>query len=231
MGLEVTLMPSPWRPPLVVLAVLAVAALAVPRHLIAGGETAAQADDERPVILAVGESTTAGYGVDRDFSYPAQLQQRLDERGYHYRVVNHGVSGSTTAAALTRLDRGLLLKPRIVIVALGGNDASSRTPIDITRANLAKLISMFKRTGAEVFVANRSLPGGGQDSGSVFAALAKQYQAVLMPPLLSGVSGHPDLLIEDGSHPNAEGYTIIVRNLLEVIEPYLKKDAGQVAGR
>jgi acyl-CoA thioesterase-1 len=218
------------RQSIAALAVLAVAALALPGHLLALGETGVQAESERPVILAVGESTTAGYGVDRELSYPSQLQQKLDERGYHYRVVNHGVSGSTTEAALRRLDRGLLLKPRIVIIALGGNDAGAHMPVDMTRANLGKLISMFKRTGAEVFVANRSLPGGGQDSGSIFAALAKEYQAVLMPPLLSGVSGHPDLLIGDGSHPNAEGYTIVVRNLLEVIEPYLKKD-GQLAGR
>jgi acyl-CoA thioesterase-1 len=141
------------------------------------------------------------------------------------------VSGSTTQGALTRLDRGLLLKPRVVLIALGGNDAGSRVPIDTTRANLGKLISMFKRAGAEVFVANRNLPGGGQDSGSIFAALAKEYQAVLMPPLLSGVAGHPDLLIGDGSHPNAEGYTIVVQNLLAVLEPYLKKDSRVLAGR
>jgi acyl-CoA thioesterase-1 len=206
-------------------------ATALPRHVLAVSGSAVQAEPERPVILAVGESTTAGYGVDRELSYPSQLQQALDERGYHYRVVNHGVSGSTTEAALTRLDRGLLLKPRIVIIALGGNDAAGRMPIARTRVNLAKLISMFTRAGAEVFVANRNLPGGGQDSGSIFAELANEYHAVLMPPLLSGVSGHPDLLIEDGSHPNAEGYTIVVRNLLAVIEPYLKKDSGPLAGR
>jgi len=223
-----------YRQSVAALAVLAVAALAPPRYLDARAAAVAQSDADRPVILAVGESTTAGYGVDRDLSYPSQLQQRLDERGYHYRVVNHGVSGSTTAGALTRLDRGLLLKPRIVIIALGGNDAAAHMPIDITRANLGKLISMFKRVGAEVFVANRSLQnlqGGGQDSGSIFAALATEYHAVLMPPLLSGVSGHSDLLIADGSHPNAEGYTIVVRNLLEVLEPYLKKDSGRLAGR
>ena len=184
------------------LALLAAAAWA-PRHLTAAGQTL-QAPD-RPVILAVGESTTAGYGVDRELSYPAQLQQRLDERGYHYRVVNHGVSGSTTQAALARMDRGLALKPSIVIIALGGNDAGSRLPVETTRANLGKLISMFKRVGAEVFVTNRNLPGGGQDSGSIFAELAREYHAVLLPPLTSDVAGHPDLLIEDGSHPNAEG--------------------------
>ena len=205
------------------LAVFAAAAW-TPRTLNAAGQATLETPG-RPVILAVGESTTAGYGVDRELSYPGQLQQKLDERGYHYRVVNHGVSGSTTQAALARLDRGLALKPSIVIIALGGNDAGSRLPIETTRANLGKLISMFRRVGAEVFVTNRNLPGGGPDTGSIFAELAREYHAVLLPPLTSGVAGHPDLLIEDGSHPNAEGYTIIVRNLLAVIEPYLKKDA------
>jgi acyl-CoA thioesterase-1 len=205
------------------LAVLAAAAWA-PRNLNAAGQAALEIPD-RPVVLAVGESTTAGYGVDRELSYPGQLQQELDERGYHYRVVNHGVSGSTTQGALARMDRGLALKPSIVIIALGGNDAGSRVPVQNTRANLGKLISMFKRVGAEVFVTNRNLPGDKQDTDSIFAQLAREYHAVLLPPLTSGVAGHPDLLIEDGSHPNAEGYTIIVRNLLAVIEPYLKKDA------
>jgi acyl-CoA thioesterase I len=204
------------------LVVAAVTALALhPRGVIAQGGVQTEAD--RPVILAVGESTTAGYGVDRDFSYPSQLQHRLDERGYRYRVVNHGVSGSTTAAALTRLDRGLALKPRIVIIALGGNDAGSRVPIAVTRANVGKLISMFKRVGAEVFVTDRNLPGDGHDSPSIFAELAKEHHAVLLPPLTSGVAGHPDLLTADGSHPNADGYTIIVRNILAVLEPYLKR--------
>jgi acyl-CoA thioesterase-1 len=209
-------------------AMLGMAALAPPPTLTAVGEAKAQAGADRPVILAVGESTTAGYGVDRELSYPGQLQQKLDERGYRYRVVNHGVSGSTTQAALTRLDRGLALKPAIVIIALGGNDAASRFPIGITRANLGKLISMFKKVGAEVFVTNRNLPGGGQNSSSIFAELAREHDAVLMPPLTAGVAGDPDLLIEDGSHPNAAGYTIIVRNILAVIEPYLKKDSAQI---
>lgn len=202
-------------------AILAVTVLALPCGIIA--QEPLQTEPDRPVILAVGESTTAGYGVDRDQSYPAQLQRKLDERGYHYRVVNHGVSGSTTAGALTRLDRGLALKPRIVIIALGGNDAGSRVPTAVTRANLAKLISLFKRVGAEVFVTDRNLPGDDRESPSVFAELAKEYHAVLMPPLLTGVAGHPDLLIADGSHPNGDGYTIIVRNILQVLEPYLKR--------
>ena len=198
------------------LAVFTAAAMALPR------DVRGQADTERPVILAVGESTTAGYGVARDLSYPAQLQAALDQRGYAYRVVNHGVSGSTTGHALTRLSRGMGLLPKIVIIALGGNDGGSRVPSATTRANLGKLISMFKRVGAEVFVADRRLAGG----GDMVAELAREHHAVLMPPLLTGVDGHPDLLLGDGRHPNADGYAIIVGNLLKIIEPYLKKEKG-----
>jgi len=208
-----------WRP-LVrtrrnVVAVLAVltAVVVAPRRDLIG----LQAEPERPVILAVGESTTAGFGVARELSYPAQLQKALDERGFRYRVVNQGVSGSTTGAALTRLTRGMGLLPKIVIIALGGNDGGGRVPIATTRANLGKLISMYKRVGAEVFVADRRLPGG----GDFVAELAREHHAVLMPPLLTGVSGHPELLLSDGSHPNAEGYTIIVGNLLQILEPHL----------
>ena len=184
-----------------------------------------QAETERPVILTVGESTTAGYGVRRDLSYPSQLQKTLDERGYRYRVVNHGVSGSTTDGALTRLTRGMGLLPRIVIIALGGNDAGSRVPVEVTRANFARLISMFKLAGAQVFVADRTLPG----AGTLVAELAAEHHAVLMPPLLTGVDGHPELLLGDGRHPTAEGYTVIVARLFKIIEPYLTKDTARAA--
>jgi acyl-CoA thioesterase-1 len=220
-------MTTGWRS-VTALAVLAAATIVVPRNLNAAGQAPGAADADLPVILAVGESTTAGYGVDREDSYPGQLQKRLNELGYHYRVVNHGVSGSTTQGALTRLDRGMALKPRFVIIALGGNDGGSQTPIATTRANMAKLISMFKRVGAEVFVTDRNLSRGSQDGSSVFAELAREHHAVLMPPLTLGVSGNPDLTIEDRSHPNAAGYTIVVRNILAVIEPYLKKDVAQI---
>lgn len=211
------------RAPIVVSLVLAAATLLAPQFAGALGQSSAELD-RRPVILAVGESTTAGFGVPREDSYPSQLQLELEKRGYRYRVVNHGVSGSTTSDALTRLNRGLALYPKIVIIALGGNDGGYRMPAARTRENFAKLISMFKRIGAEVFVADRDLRlSGDSNSGSMLAQLAMEHRAVLMPPLLSGVSGHPDLLIEDGRHPNAAGYTIVVRNLVPIIEPYLKR--------
>jgi acyl-CoA thioesterase-1 len=182
------------------------------------------AGDSRPIILAVGESTTAGYGVPRDLSYPSQLQQELDARGYRYRVVNQGVSGSTTNDALARLSRGMSLLPKIVVIALGGNDAGNRVPIATTRANMSRLIGMYRRVGAVVIVANRNLPGDdGRDATSMFAELAAEHGAVLMPPLLSGVEGRADLLIGDGRHPNAEGYRIVVASLLPVLQPFLSE--------
>jgi acyl-CoA thioesterase-1 len=215
-----------WACSVVARSILVATALALPQRAAAQGEVPGQAEADRPVILAVGESTTAGYGVPRELSYPGQLQTALDERGYRYRVVNQGVSGSTTQDALARLSRGMGLLPKIVIIALGGNDSGARFPIARTRANMDKLISMYRRAGAEVFVANRNLPGDeGRDSTTVFAKLAEEHRAVLMPPLLTGVDGHPDLLLDDGRHPNAAGYTIIVRNLLAILGPYLKQTA------
>jgi acyl-CoA thioesterase-1 len=206
-------------------AALALAAVAwVSPDAPARAQNGASAGDSRPIILAVGESTTAGYGVPRDLSYPSQLQQELDARGYRYRVVNQGVSGSTTNDALARLSRGMSLLPKIVVIALGGNDAGNRVPIATTRANMSRLIGMYRRVGAVVIVANRNLPGDdGRDATSMFAELAAEHGAVLMPPLLSGVEGRADLLIGDGRHPNAEGYRIVVANLLPVLQPFLSE--------
>ncbi len=211
-----------WRSTLVAAALIVAAAAVLPRHGVAA-QTGSGAPDTRPVILAVGESTTAGYGVARELSYPAQLQQELDKRGYRYRVVNHGVSGSTTSDALTRLDRGVALYPKIVIIALGGNDGGS-VPRSRTRDNLGRMITMYKRIGAEVFLADREMRSAdGQPAASMFADLARELHAILMPPLLTGVAGHPDLLLDDGRHPTGEGYTIIVSRLIPILEPYLKR--------
>jgi acyl-CoA thioesterase-1 len=189
-----------------------------------------QAQGDLPVILTVGESTTAGFGVPTAFSYPSQLEVMLSDRGYAYRVVNQGRSGITTSMALNGLDRGLRLGPKIVIIALGGNDRGNRVATERTRQNLQKMVSMFVRVGADVFLADRNLraDGAGTDLPSMFAELAAQEGAILMPSLRAGVAGRPELLLADGSHPNADGYTIVARRILGLIEPYLygPEDAG-----
>jgi acyl-CoA thioesterase-1 len=187
---------------------------------LVGNAMSVQAADERPVILAIGESTTAGWGVPRDMSYPAQLQKLLDEDGYNYRVVNHGRSGSSTNMALSNLHRGLTLRPEIVLIALGGNDRSQRMGASKTEANLRKMVSIFVLAGARVYLADRTLTlDNFQDPGpSLFAKLAEEEHATLMPSLRTGIAGNPQLLLGDMSHPNSEGYTIVANRIFSLLQ-------------
>ena len=190
----------------------------------------AQSAPALPVILAIGESTTAGFGVPAVDSYPSQLQRLLDERGYAWRVVNHGRSGSTTAMALSGLDRGILLQPQIVIIALGGNDQGSVAAAR-TKDNLRKLVSMFVRTDALVFLADRNLSAdrANTTAPSIYAELAEEEGAILMPSLRDGVAGYPELLLSDGSHPNAAGYTIVANRIFNILEPHLPGKASSAS--
>ncbi len=197
--------------------------LTVALLLLAGGMAYGQPADTRPVILAVGESTTAGYGVPREASYPAQLQQLLDQAGHDFRVVNHGRSGSTVAMALAAADRGMQLLPKIVLIAIGGNDAGS-VPTEKTAQNLRKLVKLFVGVGATVYLADRTAAEDGtQAADSLFATIAREEGAVLMPSLRQDIAGHPELLISDMRHPNADGYAIIAKRIFQLIEPALAR--------
>src|SRR5262245_43702577 len=169
--------------------------------------------DAQPVILAVGDSMTAGYGVDPELSYPAQLEKELKKRGFDYRVVNQGVTGSTTTQALSRLNRALAVQAEIVIIQLGGNDASQGIPRNVSRENLRTMIARFKPGGARIFFA-----------GGRFAYLDELAKELNVPviPFLDGVREHRELLLADGAHPTAEGYAIVVHNLLKSLEPVLR---------
>jgi acyl-CoA thioesterase-1 len=181
-----------------------------------------QSPDPRPVILAFGDSMTAGYGVPADMSYPAQLQKILDDRGYKYRVVNMGVTGDTTRGGVGRLSRALGTGPDIVILELGSNDRSNGISPKQTEDNLEQIIARFQKTRIAVVLAGRSLPGG-EGGEDVYASLANKYHTTLIPSFLTGVSGNPNLTISDGTHPNADGYTIVVKTIMTSLEPLLKK--------
>jgi acyl-CoA thioesterase-1 len=184
--------------------------------------------DSRPVILAIGESTTAGYGVPAGKSYPAQLQALLDAAGYRYRVVNHGRNGSTTEMALSNLHRGMLLQPEIVLIALGGNDAGHPQAVRRTEANVRKLVSLFVETDAAVFLADRgaATDRGSDESNTLFARIAQEEGANLMSSLRQDVAGHPDLLLDDLRHPNAAGYAIIAQRIFALLQPVLEPPAA-----
>jgi acyl-CoA thioesterase I len=171
-----------------------------------------QAGPRQPVILAIGDSMTAGYGVPAGSSYPSQLERELKNRGYDYRVVNMGVTGSTTTQALGRLTRALAIQPDIVIIQLGGNDISQGIPREISRENVRTIIQRFKPGGAQIFFAGGRFP--------YLDALAKEMNVSVIP-FLDGVGGHPELLLADGAHPTAEGYAIVVKNIMKTLVPAL----------
>src|SRR5271165_3913066 len=144
------------------------------------------ARDDRPVIVAFGDSLTAGFGADAGKSYPDFLQQELDRRGLRYRVVNAGISGETTTDALARLSAVSALKPVVVIVEFGGNDGLRGLPVSTTRSNLDQIVVGLKGSGAAVLLAGMTLPPNyGPDYIAsfqrVYSDLAAKDKVALIP--------------------------------------------------
>jgi acyl-CoA thioesterase I len=182
--------------------------------------------DQRPVIAAMGNSLTAGQGVDPSLNYPSRLQRKIDEAGYAYRVVNFGVSGDTSGQGLNRLDSIIKNSPKIVIVELGANDGLRGMPAEVTKQNLAAIVERFQAAGVKVVLVGMRVPPnyGPQFTGAfrnIFQDIAKKYRISLVPFLLDRVGGNAALNQEDGIHPTAEGYKIVVENVWKVLQPLL----------
>lgn len=181
-----------------------------------------------PVIVAFGDSLTAGQGVTVDRTYPSQLQAELDRLGYKYRIVNAGISGDTTAGGVTRLQSVLNHKPEIVILELGPNDALQGMKISDMKANLQKIIERLQQEKIKVVLAGMQIPPNyGPDYTAAYRQtyvdLAKQYNLPLIPFFLDGVAAKPELNQMDGIHPTGDGYVYVVKNVMGVLEPLLKK--------
>jgi acyl-CoA thioesterase I len=186
------------------------------------------ARDGRPVIVAFGDSLTAGYGADTGDSYPDYLQKDLDGKGLHYQVINQGVSGNTTKDGVDRLPEVLALKPVLVIVAFGGNDGLRGLPITSTRTNLDQIVSTLLHGGAKVVLGGITLPPNyGADYimqfNKSYVLLAAKYRLPLLPFLLKDVYGVPGSMQADGIHATAQGNEQVAKNLLPLIQPLLKK--------
>ena len=186
----------------------------------------AVADDDRPRIVAFGDSLTAGLGVAAEDAYPARLQHRLNAQGFRYRVINAGVSGDTTAGGLRRVDWVLKGRPDFVILELGGNDGLRGLNLQETKANLERIIQRCQDASVRVILAGMKLPPNyGADYTKAFEAiyptLAKQYRLTLIPFFLDGVAGSASLNQADGIHPTSEGYRIIADKVLETLTPLL----------
>ncbi len=182
--------------------------------------------DDRPRIVALGNSLTAGLGVPTTESYPTRLQRRLDQAGYVYRVINAGVSGDTTAGALRRLDWVLKNQPRIVIIELGANDGLRGQPVKNIHENLRRLMQGLQQAGVTVLLTGMKIPpnyGKAYTSQftNMYAQLAEEFHVAFMPFFLEDVAAHRALNQADGIHPTGEGYRIIMDNLFEILEPLL----------
>ena len=188
--------------------------------------------DDRPKIVAFGDSLTGGYGLASwQQSYPALLQNSLDAEHYNYQVLNYGLSGDTSAGGLRRLDLALQnSNTRIFIVALGANDVSKKVPADEIKANLSEIVKRMKARNAAVLLCGITTPTGNGDAYAaairdVYASVARENGVPLLPSLMEGVSGRPGLLQDDGIHPNADGAKVIQENVMTALRPMLVREA------
>ena len=186
------------------------------------------------VILFLGDSITAGYGLDPDQAFPALIQEKIDVKNWNFKVVNAGQSGDTSAGGLNRLDWLLKNRVDILILELGANDGLRGLPPETTQKNLQAIIERTKAKYPEVkvIVAGMKVPpnlGGdyGRKFEAVFVDLAKKNQAVLIPFVLEGVGGSRELNLPDGVHPTAKGHEIVAANVWKVLEPILRSLAGK----
>lgn len=177
------------------------------------------------LILALGDSLTAGYQLKPGDGFTYQLEAALRRQGKQIRVHNAGVSGDTTAQGKARLDwvlSSLKQKPDLAIVALGANDMLRGQPVTQTRANLDAIVANLRRRGIPVVVAGmRAAPNMGaayaREYDAVFPSVAKRHGALLYPFFLQGVAAQPKLQLADGMHPNKEGVAVMVRNILPTV--------------
>ena len=178
-------------------------------------------------MLILGDSLSAGYGMDSDQSWVHLLELRLNDTGHTYRILNSSISGDTTQGGLARLPRLLdRYQPRIVIIELGGNDGLRGINPDITRTNMTVMIQSSQQSGAKVLLAGIKLPPNyGADYieqfESMYADLAREYDTLLVPFFMDGVVFKPGLLQADGIHPNEKGQPVLLENVWSILEPAL----------
>lgn len=177
-------------------------------------------------ILFLGDSLTEGYGLEQEQSFPALVEEKLADGGYDVDIINGGVSGSTSASALNRLQWYIRSEPDLMLLALGANDGLRGLSIEQMRENLEETIEYARNNGVEVALAGMMIPPNygqeySQDFAQVYPALAEKYDLPFLPFLLEGVAGKADLNQADGIHPNAEGTRIVADTVYEFIQPLL----------
>jgi acyl-CoA thioesterase-1 len=189
--------------------------------------TATAAGAESPTIVIFGDSLSAGYGIEVDQSWAALLQARLREQGYEHQVVNASISGETTEGGATRIDVALQdFSPDLIILELGGNDGLRGFPAARIKANLEKIVTRAKATGAAVVLLGIRIPSNyGPRYSSEFEGVFRQVSASLdvewIEFFMEGIAMNDDLLQDDRIHPNAAAQPILLDNAWPIISATL----------
>ncbi len=186
-------------------------------------------DDDPKIVLFLGDSLAAGYGLQGSQAFPALIQQKIDAQGWSFKVINAGLSGDTSAGGLRRIDWLLRGQVDVLVLELGANDGLRGIDLATTRANLQGIIDKVKAKNPQVRVVIAGMmvpPNLGQtytrDFRNLFPELARRNQAVLIPFLLEGVAGDPKLNLPDGIHPTAEGHRIVAETVWTHLSPVLR---------
>jgi acyl-CoA thioesterase-1 len=186
------------------------------------------------IIVAMGDSLTAGYGVAIEESYPALLEKKLRAAGHPYQVINAGVSGETSSGALSRLEWVLTMKPDIVILETGANDGLRGIDPQVAEDNIRKMLTTLKEREITVVLAGMRMvrnlgPGYVARFNETYSKLAGESDVIFMPFFLEGVAMVRQFNQEDGVHPNLAGYEKIVENLFPYVLRAIEKRSGSPA--
>ncbi|PTW59086.1 acyl-CoA thioesterase-1 [Breoghania corrubedonensis] len=201
-------------------------ALMISSLLVTCGLAIPQAGARQITIVALGDSLTAGYGLDPGEGFPDQLQRALKAKGHDVNVIDAGVSGDTTSGGLARLDWSVGEKADAVILELGANDALRGVAPEETRKNLSAMLEKLKARGLPVLLAGMLAPPNmgpeyGRAFNTIYPDLARKYGVRLYPFFLDGVAGDPALNLGDGMHPTEAGVAVIVKRILPDVEALL----------
>ena len=188
-------------------------------------QTVSAVEEQKPRIVILGDSLTAGLGLDIDKAYPALVEKELEMLGYPTEILNAGQSGDTTAGGVQRVDWILQQKPDLLIVELGANDGMRGVPLPEIKKNLTTIIQKSKGADVPVFLMDMFIPpnlGKEYSDGfhEIFSTIAKEQDIPLIPFLLIDVAGKPELNQADGIHPTAEGHILMSKVVLEGISQW-----------
>lgn len=201
--------------------------------LVLAWQQPAHANDTARTLLVVGDSLSAGFGLEPGQGWVELLQDRLEAKGYGYRVVNASISGDTTTGGLGRLPRALKVhRPSIVVIELGGNDGLRGTPIAVMRQNLGQMIRLSQEAGARVVLAGIQMPPNygsryTTEFAAVYPELARTHAVALIDFILDGVALDMGLMQADGIHPNAAAQPRVLDNAWPAIEKELRALSGK----